>query len=187
LRTDLHYLSKRARTFSSELAGGTRTRCGTGKKRQRATESTDARLLQTHSKHFRVTERITSRFATGLMRRAAPARSQLFASSARHRNPGGIILRRMTNSTRSARPLSDRSVGDDDSVSTRAGSTMSILARAGGFAQPRAGTITRTYRYPMRHREIFKEILSKKGEGRPRFAADAPDRFLGRYVPSSAN
>src|SRR6266581_3450027 len=186
LRTDLHYLSKRAAdilhlNLQEEIARRLRYREKNG---QRATEA----LMRDYYKHtrniFRVTERITEQFATGYatsgtralfsflpLRRGTEIRVGSFfvRHDQLHTDRRDLFktdpLEMMTAFQRAQEHNVDLSPELED-----------LLSRA-------LGQITRTYRYAKAPREIFKAILSKKGEvGRALRLMHRTD-FLGRYVP----
>ena len=186
LRTDLHYLSKRAAdilhlNLQEEIARRLRYREKNG---QRATEA----LMRDYYKHtrniFRVTERITEQFATGYatsgtralfsflpLRRGTEIRVGSFfvRHGQLHTERRDLFktdpLEMMTAFQRAQEHNVDLSPELED-----------LLSRA-------LGQITRTYRYAKAPREIFKAILSKKGEvGRTLRLMHRID-FLGRYVP----
>ena len=186
LRTDLHYLSKRAAdilhlNLQEEIARRLRYREKNG---QRATEA----LMRDYYKHtrniFRVTERITEQFATGYatsgtralfsflpLRRGTEIRVGSFfvRHGQLHTERRDLFktdpLEMMTAFQRAQEHNIDLSPELED-----------LLSRA-------LGQITRTYRYAKAPREIFKAILSKKGEvGRALRLMHRID-FLGRYVP----
>ena len=186
LRTDLHYLSKRAAdilhlNLQEEIARRLRYREKNG---QRATEA----LMRDYYKHtrniFRVTERITEQFATGYatsgtralfsflpLRRGTEIRVGSFfvRHGQLHTERRDLFktdpLEMMTAFQRAQEHNVDLSPELED-----------LLSRA-------LGQITRTYRYAKAPREIFKAILSKKGEvGRALRLMHRTD-FLGRYVP----
>ena len=185
LRTDLHYLSKRAAdilhlNLQEEIARRLRYREKNG---QRATEA----LMRDYYKHtrniFRVTERITEQFATGYatsgtralfsflpLRRGTEIRVGSFfvRHGQLHTERRDLFktdpLEMMTAFQRAQEHNVDLSPELED-----------LLSRA-------LGQITRTYRYAKAPREIFKAILSKKGEvGRALRLMHRID-FLGRYV-----
>jgi len=186
LRTDLHYLSKRAAdilhlNLQEEIARRLQYREKNG---QRATEA----LMRDYYKHtrniFRVTERITEQFATGYatsgtralfsflpLRRGTEIRVGSFfvRHGQLHTERRDLFktdpLEMMTAFQRAQEHNIDLSPELED-----------LLSRA-------LGQITRTYRYAKAPREIFKAILSKKGEvGRALRLMHRID-FLGRYVP----
>ena len=186
LRTDLHYLSKRAAdilhlNLQEEIARRLRYREKNG---QRATEA----LMRDYYKHtrniFRVTERITEQFASGYatsgtralfsflpLRRGTEIRVGSFfvRHGQLHTERRDLFktdpLEMMTAFQRAQEHNIDLSPELED-----------LLSRA-------LGQITRTYRYAKAPREIFKAILSKKGEvGRALRLMHRID-FLGRYVP----
>jgi [protein-PII] uridylyltransferase len=186
LRTDLQYLSNRAAdilhlNLQEELARRLRYREREG---QRASEA----LMRDYYKHtrniFRVTERITEQFASGY---ATSGTRSLFSFLPLRRGTetrlGAFVIRQ--------RQLyaSRRDLFKDDPVE---------MMRAFQLAQKHEvdlspeledqltrnlKQITRTYQYAKTPREIFKEILSRKGEvGRALRLMHRVD-FLGRYIP----
>ncbi len=186
LRTDLHYLSKRAAdilhlNLQEETARRLRYREKNG---QRATEA----LMRDYYKHtrniFRVTERITEQFATGYatsgtralfsflpLRRGTEIRVGSFfvRHDQLHTDRRDLFktdpLEMMTAFQRAQEHNVDLSPELED-----------LLSRA-------LGQITRTYRYAKTPREIFKAILSKKGEVGCALRLMHRIDFLGRYVP----
>jgi [protein-PII] uridylyltransferase len=186
LRTDLHYLSKRAAdilhlNLQEEIARRLRYREKNG---QRATEA----LMRDYYKHtrniFRVTERITEQFATGYVTSGTRA---LFSFLPLRR---GTEIRVGSFFVRHGQLHTDRR----DLFKTDPLEMMTAFQRAQehdvdlspeleDLLSRALGQITRTYRYAKAPREIFKAILSKKGEvGRALRLMHRTD-FLGRYVP----
>jgi [protein-PII] uridylyltransferase len=186
LRTDLHYLSKRAAdilhlNLQEEIARRLRYREKNG---QRATEA----LMRDYYKHtrniFRVTERITEQFATGY---ATSGTRALFSFLPLRR---GTEIRVGSFFVRHGQLHTDRR----DLFKTDPLEMMTAFQRAQehnvdlspeleDLLSRALGQITRTYRYAKAPREIFKAILSKKGEvGRALRLMHRTD-FLGRYVP----
>ncbi len=186
LRTDLHYLSKRAAdilhlNLQEETARRLRYREKNG---QRATEA----LMRDYYKHtrniFRVTERITEQFATGY---ATSGTRALFSFLPLRR---GTEIRVGSFFVRHGQLHTDRR----DLFKTDPLEMMTAFQRAQehnvdlspeleDLLSRALGQITRTYRYAKAPREIFKAILSKKGEvGRALRLMHRTD-FLGRYVP----
>ena len=186
LRTDLHYLSKRAAdilhlNLQEETARRLRYREKNG---QRATEA----LMRDYYKHtrniFRVTERITEQFATGY---ATSGTRALFSFLPLRR---GTEIRVGSFFVRHDQLHTDRR----DRFKTDPLEMMTAFQRAQehnvdlspeleDLLSRALGQITRTYRYAKAPREIFKAILSKKGEvGRALRLMHRID-FLGRYVP----
>jgi [protein-PII] uridylyltransferase len=186
LRTDLHYLSKRAAdilhlNLQEEIARRLRYREKNG---QRATEA----LMRDYYKHtrniFRVTERITEQFATG------------YATSVTHALFSFLPLRRGTEIRVGSFFVRHGQLHTDwrDLFKTDPLEMMTAFQRAQehnvdlspeleDLLSRALGQITRTYRYAKAPREIFKAILSKKGEvGRALRLMHRID-FLGRYVP----
>ena len=186
LRTDLHYLCKRAAdilhlNLQEEIARRLRYREKNG---QRATEA----LMRDYYKHtrniFRVTERITEQFATGY---ATSGTRALFSFLPLRR---GTEIRVGSFFVRHGQLHTDRR----DLFKTDPLEMMAAFQRAQehnvdlspeleDLLSRALGQITRTYRYAKAPREIFKAILSKKGEvGRALRLMHRTD-FLGRYVP----
>jgi [Protein-PII] uridylyltransferase len=186
LRTDLHYLCKRAAdilhlNLQEEIARRLRYREKNG---QRATEA----LMRDYYKHtrniFRVTERITEQFATGY---ATSGTRALFSFLPLRR---GTEIRVGSFFVRHGQLHTDRR----DLFKTDPLEMMAAFQRAQehnvdlspeleDLLSRAVGQITRTYRYAKAPREIFKAILSKKGEvGRALRLMHRTD-FLGRYVP----
>src|SRR6059058_863838 len=186
LRTDLHYLSNRAAdvlylTQQPELAKRLRYREKNG---QRASEA----LMRDYYKHtrniFRVTERITEQFASGY---ATSGTRALFTFLPLRR---GTEIRVGSFFVRHGQLHTERR----DLFKTDPLEMMTAFQRAQehnvdlgpeleDLLSRALGQITRTYRYAKAPREIFKAILSKKGEvGRALRLMHRTD-FLGRYVP----
>src|SRR5467141_76182 len=186
LRTDLHYLSKRAAdilhlNLQEEIAGRLRYREKNG---QRASEA----LMRDYYKHtrniFRVTERITEQFATGY---ATSGTRALFTF---------LPLRRGTETKVGSFSIRHGQLHPDrrDLFKTDPLEMMRAFQLAQehnvdfspeleDLTSRALGQVTRTYRYAKAPREIFKEILSKKGEvGRTLRLMHRVD-FLGRYIP----
>ena len=186
LRTDLHYLCKRAAdilhlNLQEEIARRLRYREKNG---QRATEA----LMRDYYKHtrniFRVTERITEQFATGY---ATSGTRALFSFLPLRRGTeirvGSFFVwhgqlhtdRRDLFKTDPLEMMAAFQRAQEHNVDLSP-ELEDLLSRA-------LGQITRTYRYAKAPREIFKAILSKKGEvGRALRLMHRTD-FLGRYVP----
>src|SRR5467141_3885268 len=186
LRTDLHYLSKRAAdilhlNLQEEIAGRLRYREKNG---QRASEA----LMRDYYKHtrniFRVTERITEQFATGY---ATSGTRALFTF---------LPLRRGTETKVGSFSIRHGQLHPDrrDLFKTDPLEMMRAFQLAQehnvdfspeleDLTSRALGQVTRTYRYAKAPREIFKEILSKKGEvGRTLRLMHRVD-YLGRYIP----
>src|SRR5438105_6730887 len=186
LRTDLHYLSKRAAdilhlNLQEEVARRLRYREQNG---QRASEA----LMRDYYKHtrniFRVTERITEQFASGY---ATSGTRALFTFLPLWR---GTETRLGSFFVRHGQLHTDRrDLFKTDPLEMMAAFQLAqehnvdfspeledLLSRA-------LGQVTRTYRYAKAPREMFKEILSKKGEvGRTLRLMHRVD-YLGRYIP----
>src|SRR5436853_5946197 len=186
LRTDLHYFSKRAAdtlhlNLQEEIARRLRYREKDGR---RASEA----LMRDYYKHtrniFRVTERITEQFASGY---ATSGTRALFTF---------LPLRRGTETKVGSFSIRHGQLHPDrrDLFKTDPLQMMQAFQLAQGhnvdfspeledLTSRALGQITRTYRYAKAPREIFKEIVSRKGEvGRTLRLMHRVD-FLGRYVP----
>lgn len=186
LRTDLHYFSKRAAdvlhlNLQEEIARRLRYREKNG---QRASEA----LMRDYYKHtrniFRVTERITEQFASGY---ATSGTRALFTF---------LPLRRGTETKVGSFSIRHGQLHPDrrDLFKTDPLEMMRAFQLAQehnvdfspeleDLTSRALGQVTRTYRYAKAPREIFKEILSKKGEvGRTLRLMHRVD-YLGRYIP----
>src|ERR1700730_5262972 len=186
LRTDLHYFSKRAAdtlhlNIQEEIARRLRYRENEG---QRASEA----LMRDYYKHtrniFRVTERITEQFASG------------YATSGTRALFSFLPLRRGTETklgsffVRNGQLHTDRK----DLFKTEPLEMMRAFELAQehnvdfspeleDLTSRALGQVTRTYRFAKAPREMFKEMLSKKGEvGRTLRLMHRVD-YVGRYVP----
>jgi [protein-PII] uridylyltransferase len=186
LRTDLHYHSGRAAdilhfSVQEEIA---RRLHYDEKNGRRASES----LMRDYYKHtrniFRVTERITEQFASGY---ATGRTRSLFSFLPLRRGPekqvGSFFVRnRQLYSERrdlfKSQPLQMMrtfEVAQDENVD--------LSPELADLISRNLKQITRTYRYGKAPREIFKSILSRKGEvGRVLRLMHRVD-FLGRYIP----
>src|SRR5467141_1165612 len=186
LRTDLHYFSKRAAdvlylNLQEEIARRLRYREKNG---QRASEA----LMRDYYKHtrniFRVTERITEQFASGY---ATSGTRALFTF---------LPLRRGTETKVGSFTVRHGQLHTDrrDLFKTDPLEMMRAFQLAQehnvdfspeleDLTSRALGQVTRTYRYAKTPREIFKEILSQKGEvGRTLRLMHRVD-YLGRYIP----
>jgi len=186
LRTDLHYLSKRGAdilhlNLQEETARRLRYREKNG---QRASEA----LMRDYYKHtrniFRVTERITEQFASGYatsltralfsflpLRRGTETRvgSFLVRHGQLHTGRRDLFKTDPLEMMRAFQLAQDRNIDLSPELED-------LLTRG-------LGQITRTYCYAKTPREIFRAILSKKGEvGRTLRLMHRVD-FLGRYIP----
>src|SRR5438128_2378691 len=186
LRTDLHYFSKRAAdvlhlNLQEEIARRLRYREKNG---QRASEA----LMRDYYEHtrniFRVTERITEQFASGYatsrtrslfsflpLRRGLETRLESFFIRNRQLFPNrrGLFKEEPTQMMRVFQIAQEQGLDLSPEI-------MDSLSR-------HLGEVNRTYQYAKGPREMFKTILSKKGEvGRVLRLMHRVD-FLGRYVP----
>jgi len=186
LRTDLHYLSKRAAdtlhlNLQEEIARRLHYREKNG---QRASEA----LMRDYYKHtrniFRVTERITEQFASGYATSGTRAlfsflplrlgtETKLGSFFVRH---GQLHTdRRDLFKTDPLEMMTAFQLAQEHNVDLSP-ELEDLLSRA-------LGQVTRTYCYAKSPREIFKAMLSKKGEaGRALRLMHRVD-FLGRYIP----
>jgi [protein-PII] uridylyltransferase len=186
LRTDLHYLSGRAAdvlylNLQPEIAKRLGYRDEEG---QRASES----LMRDYYKHtrniFRVTERITEQFASGYatsgtrslfsflpLRRSAQIRlgSFLIRQGQLHTERRDLFKADPLEMMRAFELAQEHNVDLSPELED-------LLTRS-------LKQITRTFQYAKAPREIFKTILSRKGEvGRALRLMHRVD-FLGRYIP----
>ena len=186
LRTDLHYFSKRAAdvlhlNLQEEIARRLRYREKNG---QRASEA----LMRDYFKHtrniFRVTERITEQFASGYatsgtralftflpLRRGTETKLGSFTvrHGQLHADRKDLFKTDPLEMMRAFQLAQEHNVDFSPELED-------LMSRA-------LGQVTRTYRYAKTPREMFKEMLSKKGEaGRTLRLMHRVD-YLGRYVP----
>ena len=186
LRTDLHYFSKRAAdtlhlNLQEEIARRLRYR---EKEGQRASEA----LMRDYYKHtrniFRVTERITEQFASGYatsgtrslfsflpLRRGGETKlgSFFIRHDHLHANRRDLFKTDPVEMMRAFQLAQEHNVDLSPELED-------LLSRS-------LKQVTRTYQYAKAPREIFREILSKKGEvGRTLRLMHRVD-FLGRYIP----
>src|SRR6266404_2822107 len=186
LRTDLHYFAGRSADVlylnqQPEIAKRLRYREREG---QRASEA----LMRDYYKHtrniFRVTERITEQFASGYatngtralftflpLRRGAETKLGSFTvrQGQLHTERRDLFKHDPLEMMRAFQLAQEHNVDFSPELED-------LTSRA-------LGQVTRTYRYAKAPREIFKEILSKKGEvGRTLRLMHRVD-YLGRYIP----
>ena len=186
LRTDLHYLSKRAAdtlhfNLQEEVARRLRYHENNG---QRASEA----LMRDYYKHtrniFRVTERITEQFASGY---ATTGTRALFSFLPLRRGAqkkiGSFVIRHghLHSNRRDLFKTDALEMMRAFEIAQQHNLDLSpeledLLSRA-------VGQVTRTYCYAKAPREIFMAMLSRKGEvGRALRLMHRVD-FLGRYIP----
>ena len=186
LRTDLHYFSKRAAdvlhlNLQEEIARRLRYR---EKKGQRASEA----LMRDYYKHtrniFRVTERITEQFASGY---ATSGTSTLFSFLPLRR---GIETRLGPFFVRHGQLHTDRRdlfksgpVEMMRAFQLAQEHHLDLSPELEDLLSRALGQVTRTYCYAKAPREIFKKILSKKGEAGNALRLMHRVDFLGRYIP----
>jgi len=186
LRTDLHYLSKRAAdtlhfNLQEEVARRLRYRENNG---QRASEA----LMRDYYKHtrniFRVTERITEQFASGYATTGTRALfSFLPLRRGAQRKIGSFVIRHghLHSNQRDLFKADPLEMMRAFEIAQQHNVDLSpeledLLSRA-------LGQVTRTYCYAKGPREIFLAMLSRKGEvGRALRLMHRVD-FLGRYIP----
>src|SRR5215471_6165239 len=186
LRTDLHYLSKRAAdtlhfNLQEELARRLRYHEDEG---LRASEA----LMRDYYKHtrniFRVTERITEQFATGYatsgtrslfsflpMRRGRETKLESFfiRQNHLHANRRDLLKNDPVEMMRAFELAQEHNVDLSPELED-------LITRG-------LGLVTRTYQYAKAPREIFTRISSRKGDvGRALRLMHRVD-FLGRYTP----
>ena len=186
LRTDLHYLSKRGAdilhlNLQEETARRLRYREKNG---QRASEA----LMRDYYKHtrniFRVTERITEQFASGY---ATSLTRALFSFLPLRRGTetrvGSFFVRHGQLHTGRRDLFKTDPLEMMRAFQLAQGRNIDLSPELEDLLTRGLGQITRTYCYAKTPREIFKAILSKKGEvGRTLRLMHRVD-FLGRYIP----
>jgi [protein-PII] uridylyltransferase len=186
LRTDLHYFSKRAAdvlhlNLQEEIARRLRYREKNG---QRASEA----LMRDYYKHtrniFRVTERITEQFASGY---ATSGTRALFAFLPLRRGTetklGSFSIRQGQLHTERRDLFKTDPTQMMQAFECAQEHNVDLTPELEDLVSRALGQVTRTYRYAKAPREMFKEILSKKGEvGRTLRLMHRVD-YLGRYIP----
>ena len=187
LRTDLHYATGRATdTLASQRAGPDRA-SGSAIRKNAGTLRNEA-LMKDYYEHtrniFRVTERITEQFASG---QSSTTTRSLFGFLPRLKTPEERVDHFRIRNGQLFPTAPDRFRKDPEA-----------MMRAFQLAQERQldlspdladlftrnlGLVTRAFRNAQGPREIFKAIISRKGEvGRVLRMMHRVD-FLGRYVP----
>ena len=186
LRTDLHYFSKRAAdvlhlNLQEEIARRLRYREKNG---QRASEA----LMRDYFKHtrniFRVTERITEQFASGY---ATSGTRALFTFLPLRRGTetklGSFTVRQGQLHTERRDLFKTDPLEMMRAFQLAQEHNVNFSPELEDLTSRALGQVTRTYRYAKAPREIFKEMLSKKGEvGRTLRLMHRVD-YLGRYIP----
>src|SRR5437764_1196953 len=186
LRTDLHYFSKRAAdilhlNIQEEIARRLRYREKDG---QRASEA----LMRDYYKHtrniFRVTERITEQFASGY---ATSGTSTLFSFLPLRRGTetklGSFFVRNAQLHTERKDLFKAEPVEMMKAFQLAQEHHLDLSPELEDLLTRALKQVTRTYQYAKAPREIFKEILSKKGQVGCALRLMHEVDFLGRYIP----
>ena len=186
LRTDLHYQSGRAAdvlylTQQPEIAKRLRYRDHEG---QRASEA----LMRDYYKHtrniFRVTERITEQFASGY---ATNRTRSLFSFLPLRRGGqtrlGSFFVRQGQLHTERRDLFKSDPIEMMRAFQLAQQHNVDLSPELEDLLTRSLKQVTRTYQYAKAPREIFRSILTKKGEvGRALRLMHRVD-FLGRYIP----
>src|SRR5213082_111065 len=186
LRTDLHYFSKRAAdilhlNIQEEIARRLRYREKDGR---RASEA----LMRDYYKHtrniFRVTERITEQFASGY---ATSGTSTLFSflplRRATETKLGSFFVRNAQLHAERKDLFKAEPVEMMKAFQLAQEHHLDLSPELEDLLTRALKQVTRTYQYAKAPREIFKEILSKKGEVGCALRLMHEVDFLGRYIP----
>src|SRR5256714_3391958 len=186
LRNDLHYFSTRAAdilhlNIQEEIARRLRYRENDG---QRASEA----LMRDYYKHtrniFRVTERITEQFASGY---ATSGTSTLFSFLPLRRGTetklGSFFVRNGQLHTDQKDLFKAEPVEMMNAFQLAQEHHLDLSPELEDLLTRALKQVTRTYQYAKAPREIFKEILSKKGNVGCALRLMHEVDFLGRYIP----
>src|SRR6266702_832017 len=187
LRTDLHYATGRATdilhlNLQEQIAKRLNYSFGNGQLRSEA-------LMRDYFEHtrniFRVTERITAQFASGHVTSRTRSLFSFLPLIRPEKTPiGGSFFIRNKQLHLARRDVFRK----DPEQMMRAFQlaqeyALDLSPEAADLLSRSLGQVTRTYQYARGPREIFKAILSRKGEvGRVLRAMHRVD-FLGRYIP----
>src|SRR5438105_1886429 len=187
LRTDLHYATGRATdilhlNLQEQIAQRLNYSLGNGQLRSEA-------LMRDYFEHtrniFRVTERITAQFASGHVTSRTRSLFSFLPLIRPDKTPvGGSFFIRNKQLHLVRRDVFRK----DPEQMMRAFQLaqehdLDLSPEAADLLSRSLGQVTRTYQYARGPREIFKAILSRKGEvGRVLRAMHRVD-FLGRYIP----
>src|SRR2546421_18468 len=187
LRTDLHYATGRATdilhvNLQEQIAKRLNYSPRNGQLRSEA-------LMRDYYEHtrniFRVTERITAQFVSGYVTSRTRSLFSFLPLIRPEKTPiGGSFFIRNKQLHLARRDVFRK----DPEQMMRAFQlaqeyTLDLSPEAADLLSRSLGQVTRTYQYAREPREIFKAILSRKGEvGRVLRAMHRVD-FLGRYIP----
>jgi len=186
VRTDLHYASGRA---SDVLHFNIQERIAKRlnyeqEKSQHRSES----LMRDYYEHtrniFRVTEQITEQFATGF----ATARTRSLFSflplrRAAQKKVGSFFIRNQQLHLAQPEIFKEDPLQIMRAFQVAQEHNADLSAELADSINRNLGSITRTYCYAKAPREIFKEILSKKGNVGRVLRMMHSVNFLGRYIP----
>ena len=186
IRTDLHYATGRATDFLHlNMQEQIAKRLNYSQERGQLRSDALMREYYEHTRNiFRVTERITEQFASG---RATERTRSLFSFLPLVRSDetrvGPFFIRNGQLNT-DQRDLFHKDPAQMMHVFQLAQQrALDLSPDLADLLSRRLGQVTRTYRYAKAPREVFKVILSRKGEvGRVLRMMHRVD-FLGRYIP----
>jgi len=186
IRTDLHYATGRATDFLHlNMQEQIAKRLNYSQERGQLRSEALMREYYEHTRNiFRVTERITEQFASG---RATERTRSLFSFLPLVRSDetrvGSFFIRNGQLNT-DQRDLFHKDPAQMMHVFQLAQQrALDLSPDLADLLSRRLGQVTRTYRYAKAPREVFKVILSRKGEvGRVLRMMHRVD-FLGRYIP----
>jgi [protein-PII] uridylyltransferase len=186
IRTDLHYATGRATDFLHlNMQEQIAKRLNYSQERRQLRSEALMREYYEHTRNiFRVTERITEQFASG---RATERTRSLFSFLPLVRSDetrvGSFFIRNGQLNT-DQRDLFHKDPAQMMHVFQLAQQrALDLSPDLADLLSRSLGQVTRTYRYAKAPREVFKVILSRKGEvGRVLRMMHRVD-FLGRYIP----
>ncbi|HAK07249.1 MAG TPA: [protein-PII] uridylyltransferase [Spartobacteria bacterium] len=186
IRTDLHYATGRATDFLHlNMQEQIAKRLNYSQERRQLRSEALMREYYEHTRNiFRVTERITEQFASG---RATERTRSLFSFLPLVRSDetrvGPFFIRNGQLNT-DQRDLFHKDPAQMMHVFQLAQQrALDLSPDLADLLSRSLGQVTRTYRYAKAPREVFKVILSRKGEvGRVLRMMHRVD-FLGRYIP----
>ena len=186
LRTDLHYATGRAAdVLHLNMQEQIAKRLNYPQKRGQLRSEALMRDYYEHTRNiFRVTERITEQFASGYAtRRTRTLFSFLPLWRGRETHLESFFVRNRQLYTGRRELFKDDPVQMMRAFQIAQEHNVDLSPDLADSVSRHLGQITRTYRYAKAPREMFKTILSRKGEaGRVLRMMHRVD-FLGRYVP----
>src|SRR5438477_1006951 len=187
VRTDLHYATGRATDILHlNIQEQTAKRLNYSPRNGQLRSETLMRDYYEHTRNiFRVTERITAQFASGYVTSRTRSLFSFLPLIRPEKTPiGGSFFIR----NKQLHPARRDVFRKDPEQMMRAFQLaqeydLDLSPEAADLLSRSLGQVTRTYQYARGSREIFKTILSRKGEvGRVLRAMHRVD-FLGRYIP----